>query len=348
MADSPHSAGSPQVARAVDRTPTQIPLALDYAPAPVRAHGLCDAHWRPLAGWARGGPSFRTTAQLAWGFPLLELDRTGNSYAALGLDVDGRENVISFMDAVLNRRLPEPNITVERLRSGNIQAHYFLAAPVHRGPGARRRPIRALVRVSEYLTETARADHGYTGVLSRNPMEDAHVGPLATDGPCRTIWGRREPYALSELTRIVPLGWKRPTVVASSDRPQRDACSRTLMRETGKPANWGKPVLPLALAVADAIRKSMHGDHPFTDAEVHSTAASVERYQRRNLASGATQAGLAGAPGGTWAAIREGAPDGAASRRRQPWKAAGVSRATWYRRRAQDAQMELLNELRRA
>lgn len=343
MADSPHSAGSPQVSRAVDRTPKQIPLALDYAPVPVREHGLRDAHWTPLAGWARGEPSFRTTAQLAWGFPLLELDRTGNSYAALGLDVDGRENVISFMDAVLNRRLPEPNITVERLRSGNIQAHYFLAAPVHRGPGARRRPIRALVRVSEYLTETARADHGYTGVLSRNPMEDAHVGPLATDGPCRTIWGRREPYALSELTRIVPLGWKRPVVVASTIG-RNETLFQTLMRETGKPSNWGKPVLPLALAVADAIRKSMHGDHPFTDAEVHSTAASVERYQRRNLASGDTQAGLKELQ------AERGRRSGKVRRRgsieeAEPWKAQGISRRTWYRRRARDAQLELLNEL---
>ena len=174
--------------------PQQIPLALDYAPPQVRKHGLRDAHWTPLAGWYRGGPSFRTTAQLAWRFPLLELDRTANSYAAIGLDVDGRENVISFMDAVLNRRFPEPNFVVERHVSGNIQAHFCLATPIHRGP-------------------------------------------LATDGPCRTIWGRREPDALAELTRIVPLGWKRPTV-AVSVIGRNETLFRNLMRETGKPSNW--------------------------------------------------------------------------------------------------------------
>ena len=117
------------------------------------------------------------------------MDRTGNSYAAIGLDVDGRDNVISFMDATLNRRLPQPNFIVERVASGNIQAHFCLARPVHRGPGAREKPLRALVRVSEYLTVAAHADRGFVGVLARNPMEEAHRAERAVDGPCRTIWG---------------------------------------------------------------------------------------------------------------------------------------------------------------
>lgn len=72
----------------------QIPLALDYAPVQVREHGLRDAHWRPLAAWSKDGPSFRTSAQLAWQFPLLELGRTPNTFAAVILDVDGREAVM--------------------------------------------------------------------------------------------------------------------------------------------------------------------------------------------------------------------------------------------------------------
>ena len=195
--------------------------------------------------------------------------------------------------------------------------------------------------------EAARADSGYTGVLCRNPMEEAHRGPLATDGPCRTIWGRRAPYALAELTRIVPLGWKRPTV-AVSVIGRNETLFQNLMRETGKPSNWGKPVLPLALAMADAIRNSMTGDHPFTDREVRDTAASVERYQRRNLETGTTQAGFRasrvarGRRGGlrSGEVRRRGSVEEAA-----PWAAEGISRRTWYRRRARDAQLELLNEL---
>ena len=317
MSNFPRSAGSPQPSRAFHSStpvlgveePKQIPLALDYAPPQVREHGLRDAHWAPLASWGKGRASFRTTPQCAWQLPLLEMDRTGNSYAAIGLDVDGRDNVICFMDAVLNRRLLEPNIIVERRASGNIQAHYCLARPVHRGPGARQRPISALVRISEYFVESAQADHGFTGVLSRNPMEAAHLDPQARDGPCRTIWGRREPYTLAELTTIVPLGWKRP-VVAVSVIGRNETLFRTLMRETGKPSNWGRPVLPLALAVADGIRRTMGGNHPFTTAEVHDTAASVERYQRPQPRDGSHASGSLGAPGGPWAQVRGGPPAG--------------------------------------
>ena len=345
LSDFSQSADSPQSARGFrNSTPVlgeQIPLALDYAPPQVRQHGLRDAHWSPLASWGKGAPSFRTTPQRAWQLPLLEFDRTGNSYAAIGLDVDGRESVIAFLDAVLNHRLLEPNFLVERCRSGNVQAHYCLAKPVHRGPGARQRPIQALVRVAEYLVEVSHADRGFTGVLARNPLEEVHRDPQASDGPCRTIWGSREPYTLSELTKIIPLGWRRPTVVVSAIG-RNETLFRTLMRESGKQRNWGKPILPLALAVADAIRNEMDGDHPFTDAEVRATAASVERYQRRNLATGATDAGfkrIQAARGRRSGEVRRrGSIEEAA-----PWVAAGVSRRTWYyRRRRQDAQLDLL------
>lgn len=322
-------------------TQTQINLPLDYAPPRVREHGLRDAHSKPLASWGRGLASWRSTPERAWHYPLLELDRTGNSYAAIGLDVDGRDRVVEFLEAVASRRLPEPNFLVERRESGNVQAHFCLAVPVHRGPDARERPLRALVRVAEYLVVEAQADEGFTGVLCRNPMESVHRDARAVDGPCRTLWGRREPYTLRELTNIIPLGWKRPTVAVSAIG-RNVTLFRNLMRETGKKRNWGKPVLPLAIAMADGIRRTLDGDHPFTDREVRDTAASVERYQSRNLETGKTQAGYKAILS---ALGRRGGLKSGQVRRRgsvtesQPWQAEGVSRATWYRR--QIVQLEL-------
>ena len=156
------------------------------------------------------------------------------------------------MGAIESRVLPEPNFMVERIASGNVQAHYCLARPVHRGPEARERPLQTLARVAEYLTEAAHADPGYTGVLARNPIETAHHDPRAGDGPVRTIWRRRRPYTLSELTNCIPLGWRRPSV-ALSPIGRNVTVFRALMRESGKPRNWGRPVAPLAAAVNDAI-----------------------------------------------------------------------------------------------
>ena len=107
---------------------------------------------------------------------------------------------------------------------------------------------------------------------------------------------------------------------------------RTLMRESGKPSNWGKDLLPLALSVADALRDSVPSDHPFTTAEVRACAASVMRYQRRNLSSGRTQAGFSRLQ------AERGRRSGIARRRdsfesAKPWVDEGISRRTWYSRR---------------
>ena len=68
------------------RSPQPQQLALDFAPAQVRSHGLRDAHTYPQV--ARGqGASFRVPASQAWGYPSLEL-RAGNSWPLMGFDCD--------------------------------------------------------------------------------------------------------------------------------------------------------------------------------------------------------------------------------------------------------------------
>ena len=58
------------------RSPQPQQLALDFAPAQVRSHGLRDAHTYPQVA-RRKGESFRVPASQAWGYPSLEL-RAGN------------------------------------------------------------------------------------------------------------------------------------------------------------------------------------------------------------------------------------------------------------------------------
>ena len=60
------------------RSPQPQQLALDFAPAQVRSHGLRDAHTYPQVA-QRQGASFRVPASQAWGYPSLEL-RAGNSW----------------------------------------------------------------------------------------------------------------------------------------------------------------------------------------------------------------------------------------------------------------------------
>ena len=70
-------------------------LALDFAPAQVRSHGLRDAHTYPQVA-RRQGASFRVPASQAWGYPSLEL-RAGNSWPLMGFDCDVPEKVLEAL-----------------------------------------------------------------------------------------------------------------------------------------------------------------------------------------------------------------------------------------------------------
>ena len=161
------------------RSPQPQQLALDFAPAQVRSHGLRDAHTHPQVA-RRKGESFRVPASQAWGYPSLEL-RAGNSWPLMGFDCDVPEKVL---DALVSNHwgarsdaqpaLPEPNMIVQRRSNSHSHVSYFLAKPVHRGPTAREAPLRLFARISEFYRQALGADPGYNGVLTHNPMRSAH------------------------------------------------------------------------------------------------------------------------------------------------------------------------------
>ena len=194
-------------------TPTyskQLILPIQFAPTKVRAHGLRDAHSYPLVSMGKAhhgqhSASFRVPAADAWGFPEIEL-RAGNSWPSIVLDVDGSNALYRIVEAVDKAEILSPNWTVTRKGSGGTHAVWNLARPVHRGESARKGPLAALARVSEFHADALRADSGYTAVLSHNPMASAHGPGFVTN------WFHRAAYSLPELGEVIPFGWRRPTV----------------------------------------------------------------------------------------------------------------------------------------
>ena len=77
------------------RSPQPQQLALDFAPAQVRSHGLRDAHTYPQVARSQG-ESFRVPASQAWCYPSLEL-RAGNSWPLMGFDCDVLEKVLDAL-----------------------------------------------------------------------------------------------------------------------------------------------------------------------------------------------------------------------------------------------------------
>ncbi len=259
----------------------QMTFPLEHVPPKVRVHGLADAHVRPLVSKGKQREdaflgSFRVDPAVAWTFPSLEYARTGNSQAAIVLDLDGADAAERLIEALIVGHVPEPNWTVLRTASGGLHVAWTLAHPVHNGDAARVAPIRTLARVSERFAEVLEADAGYSGVLSHNPMSAAQRGT-----GLRTTWGRREPYDVGgELIGFVPKHWRRPkrslTAVGRNCELFLAMC-----RWAGSPHNLGCDVLPVAL---EANRGWF--DVPLDDGEVQGIAWSVERYRRRWIAQG--------------------------------------------------------------
>ena len=311
------------------RSPQPQQLALDFAPAQVRSHGLRDAHTYPQV--ARGqGASFRVPASQAWGYPSLEL-RAGNSWPLMGFDCDVPEKVL---DALVSNHwgarsdaqpaLPEPNMIVQRRSNSHSHVSYFLAKPVHRGPTAREAPLRLFARISEFYRQALGADPGYNGVLTHNPMRSAH-----RHGEFLTHWGCNRPYSLSELAEPIPRGWRLP-VKPTTEADRNCALFVALMKWAGSPANIGREVVAVARATNDGL------DVPLGDSEVAGLAKSVERYRRSWIAKGRFYTEAEREAWGCALGLRSGlARRKGSNEELRLWEAEGIHRAMWYRRRGE-------------
>ena len=94
---------------------------------------------------------------------------------------------------VLNTRPGTP----ER-RPGGIHAVYALEVPVARLSEAHSLPLAYLAHIADRLSHHLGADPGYTGLITRNPV---NPGP-----ECFTHWGRMFPYTLRERTQLYQRG----------------------------------------------------------------------------------------------------------------------------------------------
>ena len=262
--------------RAADRIWIQPGLpGIHYAPAMVRRHGYGDAHTWPLVSNGKTAtgfePMIRVHAAHAWHWNMLEL-RTGNTWPCLVLDIDRKHGYEHLCGRICDGVLPAPNWSRERIANGHVHAVYCLAKPVHRGTGARAKPLRAFARVSEYFTAAAGADAGYNGVLAHNPVVD--------NDTFRTIWGARQPYSLDRLRSFLPRGWRLPK------QPRTEAGRNVCLflgasTWAGLLGNDGTPVLEGYLLAANAAL-----NFPLGLAELRGIARSVEKLRDRQRSRG--------------------------------------------------------------
>ena len=299
-----------------------------FTPGELLRCGLTDAHERPLVGVrtdAGDVRSWRTSPFRAWSWPLVEWGRTGNSYAALVLDCDSRESVeLAAACAVDAGPLPRPSVIATRKASGHCHAAWMLRSPVHRGEAARRAPLQLFGRTAEFYRSALRADAGFVGVLAANP----------THADYATAWLRTDPLELRALAAAVPHGWRMPAGPKLTTDPGRNCFLFRSLCSTG--IRYDDADLDVfAARLNDGL------SHPLPAGELAGIVRSVMRYRARWRSQGHQPAFLfrqaaRGRRGGfvSGQSRRLGTP---LEHDPQPWKAAGMSRRTWYRQRAKAA-----------
>ena len=172
-----------------------------YTPQAVAGQGIKAVHQYPFCAGEDSHILGRFDSEYAYAnFPKLELNPP-HVYAAICLDVDhpsesgwpGGTPDPAPSWLVVNTRAETPT-----RRAGGIHVVYGLEIPVGRTDAAHRLPLTYLAHVADRLSHHLGADPGYTGLITRNPI---NPGP-----ECFTHWGRMFPYTLRELDTALPKG----------------------------------------------------------------------------------------------------------------------------------------------
>lgn len=132
----------------------------------------------------------------AIGFKSIQINHLSSRIVALVLDVDRADAATSWLDA----GLPQPNVITISPESGRAHLVYVLRAPVLAFHASSSRPQAFFEAVQRGYIRRLRADPGYSGMMTKNPLHPHW----------RTLWGPSAPYSLEELDRPLDFEDKAP------------------------------------------------------------------------------------------------------------------------------------------
>lgn len=225
----------------------------------------------------------------------------------------------------------EPNFLVYNPVNGNHQAFWRLSDPVHCQEASKnRKPYQLLRAIESAFDDKYGGDHRFARYIARNPLYHG----------ADTDWRHNRGHRLAELAEVVDLnqhrvrsGNKTPSGVGRNcdlfDELRRWAYKQDTT--SGMPYNvWLQRCLTQAMEYNSF-------KNPLGASEVRSIARSVGQYtyHRHFDESFSEYVQRTHTPD---IQAERGRRSGAARRKgsiseREPWKAEGISRATWYRRR---------------
>lgn len=250
-----------------------------------------------------------------------------NSYASISFDVDWPGAYFAADDGNVLR----PTFIAENPQNGHACISYMLKTPVLNFAGSRSSPLHFYAAIERGLRRRLGADPNYRGFIAKNPLHP----------DWRVEWQAPEPYELGQLA-----DWLFPNDMRPDLKRERTGASRNcdVFDDTRE---WAyRNVLEFKRngasleAWTERCRKIAGGhnlifDHPLAPSEIRSIGKSIAKWTWRKFSEGQFSRiqSFRGARGATkrWAGHT-------AAQATKPWLAEGISRRTWYYRRAKAKQ----------
>ena len=178
-------------------------------------------------------------------------------------------------ERLTDKALPRPNLAVINPENGHSHLFYALQTPVLCGDAARIKPLEYLAAVEYSLCKKWGADHGYSGLLSKNPLHEHW----------KTQTVRKKKWSLGDLSTYLTLE-SRPSAEAATVGLGRNCTLYETLRK------WAYVAIRLYRAdsrqrlrnvweneiLEQAERINAEFPEPLSFPEIKATAKSIAKY----------------------------------------------------------------------
>lgn len=242
---------------------------------------------------------------------------------SLVFDIDRQDAYFAWSDA----NLPPPTWIAKNRKNGHAHVGYMLATPVCTTHRARQNVIEYLAKIEQAYGLALNADHGYSGLITKNPYHSAWENHFFDV----------QPYELNYLADFVELTELKTDLkevsglgrnCAMFDTARKWAYKAVRAHRGGSYSKWLDEVIKHCLSVNEAFLE------PLPYSEVKATAKSIATYCWKkdgyHYQEFIDRQSRKGAIGGQKS---KRLPVEGSEATTKPWEAMGISRATFYRRK---------------
>jgi hypothetical protein len=122
--------------------------------------------YKPYCSYGKGTKTFIRSKKQAIQYPLIQVNHV-HTVQYLIFDIDAPDAYLHFFD----ENLPTPTWIAKNKKNGHCHVCYELKIPVCKTANAKLKPLRYLASIEYSYAKRLGADLGYTGLLTKNPVD---------------------------------------------------------------------------------------------------------------------------------------------------------------------------------